>query len=62
MVAHLMHGGLTGPVCERGLILISAPASSAGAETTMEVVRTRSPGASSYQAHMLQLSSWVRLS
>ena len=28
----------------------------------MEVVRTRSPGASSYQAHMLQLSSSARLS
>ena len=27
----MMHGGLTGPVCERGVILISAPASPAGA-------------------------------
>ena len=46
----MTYGGLTAPVCERGLILISAPGAQHVGSTTMEVVRTRSPGASGYQA------------
>ena len=46
----MTYGGLTAPECERGLILISAPGAQHVGSTTMEVVRTRSPGASGYQA------------
>ena len=57
----MTYGGLTAPVCERGLILISAPGAQHVGSTTMEVVRTRSPGASGYQATHATYSSSLLL-
>ena len=57
----MTYGGLTAPECERGLILISAPGAQLVGSTTMEVVRTRSPGASGYQATHATYSSSLLL-
>ena len=57
----MTYGGLTAPECERGLILISAPGAQHVGSTTMEVVRTRSPGASGYQATHATYSSSLLL-
>ena len=61
MVSNMTYGGLTAPECERGLILISAPGAQHVGSTTMEVVRTRSPGASGYQATHATYSSSLLL-
>ena len=57
----MTYGGLTAPEGERGLILISAPGAQHVGSTTMEVVRTRSPGASGYQATHATYSSSLLL-
>ena len=57
----MTYGGLTAPECERGLILISAPGAQHVGSTTMEVVRTHSPGASGYQATHATYSSSLLL-